>query len=125
GGGGGDGGNGGSVDVSLGGMPGSGGQGGRGGTVSVGAAGTIVTFDSDSNGIHAVSRGGGGGSSGNCAAIFCGSGSGGNAAFGGTVAVTTLATNSIETFGTFSNGIYAASIGGFAGGGGRSVRFVC
>jgi uncharacterized protein YhjY with autotransporter beta-barrel domain len=121
---GGNGGNGGNADVSLGGSGGSGGTGGHAGTVSVDVDGTIKTAGTDSNGVSAVSRGGAGGSAGNCSAIFCGSSSGGNAAFGGTVSVTTQAGASIDTTGTFSNGIYAASIGGFAGGGGSSVGVV-
>lgn len=116
---GGNGGTGGDIDVSAGGHPGVGGHGGPAGTVTVSLDGRIVTNGTDSNGIFAVSRGGAGGNTGHCgAALICIPANAGDAALGNTVTVTTTASSTIETFGSFSNGIYAASIGGFAGGGG-------
>ena len=120
---GGDGGNGGD-SAGVGGSGGNGGEGGHASAVSVTLNGSIRTNGSDANGISAVSRGGAGGSAGDCAGIYCGSSSAGGAAYGSSVNVTTLSPSAIETFGTYSNGIYAASIGGFAGNGGSSYGVV-
>ncbi len=123
---GGDGGN----AYSISGSGGDGGQGGAGGIVLLQVTGsganptTVQTFGNNSDALHAASLGGYGGSAGNCSSIFCGSSSGGNAAAGGSVTVTTDQNTSLVTWGQFSHGIYAASIGGFGGGGGSSGGLV-
>jgi hypothetical protein len=122
---GGNGGNGGD-SAGLGGSGGNGTDGGHGGDVTVNVNGTtaIATNGMNANAITAKSQGGAGGSSGDCGGIYCSSNSSGNAAYGGAVSVTTAAGSSIVTHGTYSFGIYAASIGGFAGGGGSNYGIV-
>ncbi|MBN9051534.1 MAG: hypothetical protein J0H78_18910 [Rhizobiales bacterium] len=117
----GKGGNGGTSS-GVGNDPGNGGAGGKGGAVSVTLNGTITTQGADAGGIHAISRGGGGGNAGNCGSgSICWTGSdSGKSADGGAISVTTLTGSLIDTNGSFANGIYAASIGGFAGDGASS-----
>ncbi len=121
---GGDGGN----SYSVSGSAGSGGLGGAGGNVQLHVTGTtlttIETFGANSDAVHAVTQGGHGGNSGDCHNLVCSSSNGGNAAFGGTVTVTTDQQTQIVTWGDYSNGIYAASIGGFGGNGGSSSGLV-
>ena len=117
---GGTGGNGGDFDVGVG-AAGDGGQGGAGGAVTVNlGAYHIITNGKNADGIFASSLGGGGGDAGACNVAFCGASGGGDSAIGGAVTVTTAAGSLIETFGGFSKGIKASSIGGYAGNGGSS-----
>ncbi|WP_263493396.1 autotransporter outer membrane beta-barrel domain-containing protein [Mesorhizobium sp. ES1-6] len=142
---GGGGGNGGDSMAGAGGLGGSvtvnatvtvggwGGSGNTGGTVNVTNAATITTGGNTSNAILAQSIGGGGGSggsaSGTTASINSGSnvnvnanvaigGQGGDGNNGG--AVTVINSGVLETYGDFSNGILAQSIGGGGGAGGSA-----
>ena len=116
------GGGGGGGDFAVGvGSAGDGGKGGAGGAVTVNlGANSITTNGASANGIFASSLGGYGGNAGSCDVAICGGSGGGNSAIGGTVSVTTAAGSSILTYGGFSKGIRASSIGGFAGNGGDS-----
>ncbi|CCV05377.1 hypothetical protein MESS2_1560001 [Mesorhizobium metallidurans STM 2683] len=119
-----------NATVTIGGW---GGAGNTGGTVNVTNAGTIVTRGHTSNAILAQSIGGGGGSggsaSGTTASVDTGSnvnvnanvaigGQGGDGNNGG--AVTVINSGALDTFGDFSNGILAQSIGGGGGAGGSA-----
>ena len=113
---GGDGGRGDGLD----GEGGGGGGGGAGGDVSVTNQGGIATSGSDSNGIMAASLGGAGGNGGEANGI---SGKGGAAKQSGKGgAVTVGNSGALQTAGDYSRGIFAQSVGGFAGSGG-SVGF--
>ncbi|MDO9338283.1 MAG: hypothetical protein Q7T61_17970 [Caulobacter sp.] len=118
---GGRGGNGGNFAVGFG-SAGDGGQGGRGGDVSVtfGGGHGIVTTGLRADGVFASSVGGSGGNAGSCDVAICGDSGGGNSAIGGTVHVISQSGALIETFGDFSKGVRASSIGGFGGNGGDS-----
>jgi len=114
---GGNGGNGGSVYGSG----GSGGTGGKGGNVVVNGSWNIDTFGTNSSGIVAQSLGGFGGSGGDGSHfVDLGGGNGGGTGDGGTVTV--ISGGNIHTRGTNSLGIYARSLGGFAGSGGNSYN---
>ncbi|HEX2585254.1 MAG TPA: hypothetical protein VHL14_08980, partial [Steroidobacteraceae bacterium] len=118
--------------ISRGGIGGSGGDGwignagngvfgGRAGTVTVDGNWTIYTHIDNSSGIFAESLGGEGGQGGK-GYTFGGGGSGGGSGDGSTVTVNSR--GDIHTYGDFSNGIFAHSVGGFAGGGGSSYGVV-
>jgi uncharacterized protein YhjY with autotransporter beta-barrel domain len=112
---GGDGNNGGdSWDVVTGG--GNGGAGGHGGNVIVDGDWNITTSNNYAHGIWAKSVGGNAGTGGSGGWIAGHPGGGGIATDGGTVSV--VNGGRIETFGHYSYGIYAESIGGFGGAGG-------
>ncbi len=105
-----------------------GGSGGTGGRVVVGATGAVVTNGSASHGVHAQSVGGGGGTGGaatnvvyqESATIKVGvGGTGGSGAKSGSVDVTSTA--NIATNKQGSHGIYAQSIGGAGGSGGKAT----
>lgn len=105
-----------------------GGDGGSGGKVIVTAAGIISTGGKSANGIHAQSVGGGGGVGGDvynivlresASAKVAIGGTGGSGAKSNTVDVTSAA--DITTNKENSNGIYAQSIGGAGGTGGKAV----
>jgi hypothetical protein len=114
----GNGGNGGdSISIlSVYGEGGEGGQGGSGGNVTVNNNGIISTLGNDAYGILATSRGGIGGSGGDAGGLVAVGGAGAGTGPGGIVNVTS--TNTITTQGLASHGIFAQSIGGFAGSGG-------
>jgi len=111
---GGDGGNGGDSNS---GSPGNGGAGGAGGNVSVTVSGTIAATGDESGGIVAISRGGGAGSHGGCTGASCDNTHSGLSAPGGDVSVTTTAGTAITTDGSYANGIFATSVGGFGAAG--------
>ncbi len=127
--GGGNGGSGGDAH-SIHGSGGNGGAGGGGGNAFIQITSTsanpttVQTLGDNSDALHAVSQGGHGGNAGNCADIVCEPNTGGNSSSGGTVTVTTDQHTSLVTYGQYSNGIYAASIGGFGGNGGSSSGIV-
>ncbi|MEX0310411.1 MAG: beta strand repeat-containing protein, partial [Tateyamaria sp.] len=116
---------------------GAGGTGGAGSTVNVvnTVDGTILTTGKESHGIFAQSVGGGGGTGGSTISVdgryggaeastrralqFGLGGSGGTGGTGGNVAVTNAGT--IVTTGEGAHGIFAQSIGGGGGNGGRSI----
>ena len=117
---GGKGGNGGSGS-SIG-SGGDGGAGGTGGSVVVSGSWAITTQGTNAHGISANSLGGSGGKSGSGGWIAGGAGAGGTSGHGGTARVdfnrgTGGGEGTIETFGKDSHGIFAQSIGGFAGSG--------
>jgi hypothetical protein len=114
---GGHGGNGGSG----GGITGDGGNGGNGaigGAVTIDSTGAITTHGNNANGILALSVGGNGGQGGDWGGVEGDAGTGGAAAGGGVVHVTSHST--ITTFGANSNGIAAQSTGGRGGPGGSA-----
>ncbi len=114
---GGNGGNGGT----LGGSGGSGASGGKGSSVMINGAWNIETYGTNSSGIVAQSLGGRGGDGGDGSHfIDLGGGNGGGTGDGGTVAVTSG--GDIHTRGADSLGIFARSLGGFAGNGGNSYN---
>ncbi len=114
---GGNGGNGGS----LGGSGGNGGSGGKGSNVVVNGSWNIETYGTNSSGITAQSLGGRGGSGGDGSHfIDLGGGNGGGTGDGGTISVASA--GSIHTRGSDSLGIFARSLGGFAGNGGDSYN---
>ena len=114
---GGNGGNGGSVYGSG----GSGGPGGKGSNVVVSGNWTITTMGTNANGISAQSLGGVGGSGGDGSHfVDLGGGNGGGTGDGGTVTV--VSGGNIQTYGYSSLGIFARSLGGFAGNGGNSYN---
>ena len=118
----------GNVSVGVGGSAGGGGAGGR---VRVYTNANVTTLGESSVGLLAQSVGGGGGNGGGniaaglavggtAATINVGvGGSGGSGGTGG--AVELIADGSVETFGRFSAGVIAQSIGGGGGNGGYSV----
>ncbi len=114
---GGNGGNGGT----LGGSGGSGGPGGKGSNVVVNGSWTINTYGTNASGITAQSLGGIGGSGGDGSHfIDLGGGNGGGTGDGGSVTV--ISGGDIHTRGFDSLGIFARSLGGFAGNGGNSYN---
>lgn len=84
-----------------------------GGTVDVTSYFSIKTNGSDSDGIHAESIGGGGGTAGDSGGIVSLGGDGGTSGFGGDVTVNAHA--SINASGARSSAIFAQSIGGGGG----------
>jgi len=122
---GGFGGNGGTAGGLFWSFGGDGNSAGSGGYVTVtnGSSGSIITSGDRSHGIFAQSVGGGGGSGGGEFALIASlGGQGGAGGNGGTVSVVNSGT--IVTFGAFSYGIYAQSIGGGGGDGGDSSGLV-
>jgi uncharacterized protein YhjY with autotransporter beta-barrel domain len=114
---GGNGGNGGTVYGSG----GSGGPGGKGSNVFVNGIWTITTYGTNANGITAQSLGGIGGSGGDGSHFIAGDGgNGGGTGDGGSVTV--ISGGDIHTHGFSSIGIFARSLGGFAGSGGNSYN---
>lgn len=99
------------------GLGGDGGDGNNGGTVTVNISGTIVTTGDNVHGILAESNGGDGGNGGNGAGLDGEGGDGGTGGNGGVVSVT-VGSGTINTSGTFANGIFAQSRGGVGGDGG-------
>jgi len=123
-----------NLDVSVG---GSGGSGGVGGEVEVThSIGMVSTAGILSDGIMAQSVGGGGGHGGAAATVQLGAtetgntinagvdvgGQGGTAQFGNTVTVTNNA--NITTAGVESRGIFAQSVGGSGGSGGKAFTLI-
>ncbi len=106
----------------IGGVAGDGGVGGSGQTVSVTSNGAITTLGSDANGILAMSHGGAGGDGGNAGGIYAHGGAVLGPGPGGYVYVSNNA--NIGTQGDGSRGIFAQSIGGFAGSGGTAGGLV-
>jgi len=115
------------VAIALG---GDGGTGATGGRVDVNNTGDITTYGFESTGLFAQS---GGGSGGNGGVAYSGSigafvsvsiaigGDGGQGGHGGEVDV--YSDGAITTYGGRASGIFAESIGGGGGSGGRSVAF--
>ncbi len=103
---------------------GSGESAGNGGDVYVtqDAGGQIITYGTNAHGIFAESIGGGGGSGGGAGAIVGVGGTGGAGGNGGNVTVTNY--GEIQTYGEYSKGIYAQSIGGGGGDGAGSGGLV-
>jgi hypothetical protein len=94
-----------------------GGGGGKGGDVKITNIAAISTSGDDSAGIIGRSLGGGGGDGGSgWVPIITGGGGGGPSGIGGLVSITH--SGNITTGGARSPGIFAQSIGGFAGSGG-------
>lgn len=103
-------------DAGLGGSGGAGGAGGIAGWVTVDGDWNITTHGTNAQGIAAHSLGGSGGNGGD-GGFFGGSGgTGGATGDGGRVALNSE--GDITTWGMGSRGLFAQSIGGFAGGGG-------
>jgi hypothetical protein len=103
----------------------NGGSAGDGGQVSVTNNGAIVTHGVNGDAIFAQSVGGGGGDGGDSGiSIFSLGGGGSRGGAGGSVAVTNGKTGSIETWGKYSRGILAQSIGGSGGSGGSASSLV-
>ncbi len=96
--------------------------GGHGGTVDLANSGTILTTGAGSHGIFAQSIGGQGGDGGSAGGLVSLGGEGARGGNGGTVIVAN--TGKITTQGTGSDGIFAQSVGGGGGSGGRSNGFV-
>ena len=117
---GGGGGNGGNADGWFTGDAGDGGGAGNGGTVEVNNTGSITTSGNASDAIFAQSVGGGGGGGGNGSGWFAVGGSGVAAGDGNPVTVSS-AGGAIATGGSYSNGIFAQSVGGGGGGGGSAT----
>ncbi|WP_116810539.1 autotransporter outer membrane beta-barrel domain-containing protein [Steroidobacter cummioxidans] len=118
--------------ISRGGIGGSGGDGwvanagngvfgGSAGTVTVDGSWNIYTGYFNSSGIYAESLGGEGGQGGR-GYTFGSGGDGGGSGNGSTVTV--ISRGNIFTGGDYSYGIFAHSVGGFAGGGGNSYGVV-
>jgi hypothetical protein len=115
---GGDGGNGGSAESGGYAKGGNGGQGGSGGDVTVHNDGSVETAGYFADGIVGLSLGGAGGDGGYGGGAW---GSGGGAlgsSPGGTVRIEN--TGNILTSGTEARGIFAQSVGGFAGSAGSA-----
>jgi uncharacterized protein YhjY with autotransporter beta-barrel domain len=122
-----------NMSFSLGGL---GGGGNVGGIVNASNYDHIKTTGSNAHGIYAESLGGGGGSGGNSLVALIGlsgaskgatvnlgasiGGKGGSGNTGGTVTVNNFSAGLIETEGYGANGIYAQSIGGGGGDGGKA-----
>ena len=97
-------------------------NGGDGGTVTVTNNGFIRTEGNQSRAMFAQSIGGGGGSGSNSWGLVALGGSGANGGNSGTVTMTNAGT--IETEGTFSDGMFGQSVGGSGGGGGSATGLV-
>lgn len=101
----------------------AGGSAGAGGQVTVHNSVDIKTLDNESEGISALSIGGGGGHGGSEFGVFyANGGSGGQGGDGGVVNVVNNAR--LTTSGNGSRGIFAQSIGGAGGSGGSSAGLV-
>ncbi|WP_119389810.1 autotransporter outer membrane beta-barrel domain-containing protein [Taklimakanibacter lacteus] len=111
-------------DSSVTGDAGTGGGGGAAGAVTVNNQSNITTGESGSAGIIARSLGGNGGNGGDGFLVIIGSGGGGGATgIGGPVNVTS--TGVITTTGpSNAAGIFAQSVGGFAGSGGDAIGLI-
>jgi hypothetical protein len=113
------GGNGGPGGSGSGAMPGGGGgYGGKGGEVEVIGGWNVTTHGDYSYGIWAKSLGGNAGGGGSGGWLFGKPGGGGEATDGGQV--TLRSSGTIETWKTYSYGLFAQSVGGFGGSGGNS-----
>jgi hypothetical protein len=118
---GGNGGNGGSAYV-IGGSAGSGGAAGFGGDATATlSGGSVTTYGDNSVGVGAVSQGGNGGSGGGGGGLVFSPGGGNNAGQANQAFVQTDAGTSITTWGQYSHGVEAQSLGG--GGGGSAGGF--
>jgi len=122
------GGGGGSSDSTslLGGYDVTGSGGGNGGAVTITTSGssTITTYDTNALGILAQSIGGGGGNGGNAGGLFVAAGGAGGAGGNGgevTVDLDNEGAGLIATYGDFSAGVYAQSVGGGGGNGGGAT----
>ncbi|MCW5719733.1 MAG: autotransporter outer membrane beta-barrel domain-containing protein [Devosia sp.] len=115
GGGGGDG----SRASGLVGIGGKAGAGGHGGSVTIQNAQSIATHDAESSAIYAQSIGGGGGDGGNAGGLVALGGSGGAGGNGGAVSI--ASSGALNGQGEQSYGIFAQSIGGGGGDGGRTI----
>ncbi|GAA0581021.1 hypothetical protein [Rhizomicrobium electricum] len=112
---GGAGGNGGS-SKGLGGKDGSGGKGGYGGTATaLFSAGSVATSGKGNIGVLAISQGGEGGKAGSGGGIVHFGAGGDNGGQAGSASVMTLADTLVTTYGSYSSGIGALSIGGGGG----------
>ncbi|MGE5189814.1 MAG: hypothetical protein ACM3NF_07135, partial [Gemmatimonadota bacterium] len=117
---GGGGGNGGNASGWFTGDAGDGGGAGNGGIVTVRSTGSIATAGNASDGIFAQSVGGGGGGGGDGSGWYAVGGNGVAAGDGNVVDVRSTG-GSITTAGSYSNGIFAQSVGGGGGGGGSAT----
>jgi hypothetical protein len=118
----GDGGNGGAGYLDSW-YPSRGGAGGNGGVVSITNNAAILTHGDDAFGVSASSFAGAGGFGGDDSAVLFRRGRGGNggpAGQGGNVTLINARDALVQTFGDGSIGMFAQSIGGLAGNGGRS-----
>lgn len=97
-------------------------SGGPGGLVTVDNGGNVTTYQEGSYGIFAQSIGGGGGAGGKSGGLSSIGGAGGGGGVGGIVNVTNSGV--ITTFGDNSLGIFAQSVGGTGGDGGKSAGVV-
>ena len=120
GGGGGSGGGKGAIIVSIG---GAGASGGFGGYVDVENYGRLETSGSGAHGIFAQSVGGGGGDGGRANSLIAGIGGSGSKTSDGRD-VDVFNRGMIITHGAYSHGIFAESVGGGGGSGGRSTGLV-
>jgi len=118
---GGGGGSGGSAGAIVG-LGGASAAGGNGGDVVVTNQGYIQTSGNSARGVYAQSVGGGGGDGGNSGGLVAIGGNGSETSDGGDVSVTNL--GNIVTQGNDSHAIFAESIGGGGGDGGRSGGLV-
>ncbi|WP_454812060.1 hypothetical protein [Labrys neptuniae] len=94
--------------------------GGAGGNVTAVNGGSITTKGFNSTGIFAQSIGGGGGDGGSSGGLVAIGGKGSTTSNAGSVNVTNAAGGSITTYQSFSQGIFAQSVGGGGGNGGSS-----
>jgi len=101
---------------------GAGGAGGVGGAVTVSSSNTVQTDGAQAHGILASSRGGAGGNGGSGSGFFTDRGAGAGSGGGGAVDVS--ASGLVLASGTDSHGIFAQSIGGFAGSAGGASGLV-
>ena len=103
----------------------NGGSAGDGGQVLVTNNGAIVTHGVNGDAIYAQSVGGGGGDGGDTGiSIFSLGGGGAHGGNGGDVQVTNASAGTLETWGAFSRGVFAQSIGGSGGSGGTASSLV-
>ncbi len=103
---------------------GAGGSAGTGGDVVVNNGGTLSTQGELSHALFAQSVGGGGGTGGAGLGLVSIGGSAGSSGDGGSVTVTNSAGGSVYTEGDGSVGIFAQSIGGGGGVGGKTIGLV-
>ena len=100
------------------GLSSAGGGGGSGGSVTVTNRGLLQTSGSDSRGIKAQSIGGGGGDGGGAGGLVALAGGGGGASPGGAVTANNsgdILTGKVGQSGSFSDAIFAQSVGGGGG----------
>lgn len=105
-------------DAHGGGSGGYGGVGGDAGAASVDGTWTIRTLGDNAYGVSARSLGGSGGAASSGGWIGGGGGTGGGSGDGSNATVHLGPGGNIETSGQYAHGIFAQSIGGFAGAGG-------